>query len=294
MLNFLLMLFSIGLATSKNILSKLCPKGRVFSCQAVSFFTASILALVFSIWTGLRVTPYILLTAVAYAAFMLGAQAAYIKAVSIGDFAISSLMYSCGFVVPSLLGALIFQEPITLTQILGLIVMIISFVLANLPRKAEKMKLRWLFWILAAMLSSGMIGLTQKLYSTLSKGADLDSLLTVAFLIAASVSLLLGLPEQRRQAASEPSDQTEKRGMLSLLGFMTVAALLGCVTFAYNKNNLFLSGKINSMILFPVTNGGIVVASAFADRFLFGKKIDLRKAIAIVLGIVAIVLIVVK
>lgn len=284
----LLMLLSVGLATSKNILSKLCPKGRAFSFQAVSFFAAALLALFFSIWTGLSITPTVLLVAVAYAAFMLGAQLAFIKAVAIGDFAISSLMYSCGFVVPSLMGALIFHEPIYITQILGLLVMIGSFVLANLPRKTEKMKIRWLFWILAAMLSSGMIGLTQKLYSTLSGGSDLDSLLTVAFLFASAASAFWGMPERR---TARDSEEPRKFGVL---GFLILAVLLGCVTFAYNKNNLFLSGRISSMILFPVTNGGIVIASAFADRFLFGKKIDLRKAIAIALGIVAIVLIVVK
>ena len=287
MINVVLLLLSIVLGTSKNVLSKLCPAGSIYRLNAIAFFVASCVGFLFLIGTGIRITAWILLMALAYALFTFVAQVAYIKAVAIGDFAISSLMYSCGFVLPTLLGAFLFRESVSPWQIVGLTVLILSFVLANLRQKTEKSTGMWLFLSLSAMLSSGMVGLIQKLFRASEDGGELDSLLTVSFLMIAVVSGALVLFQKRKEGV--PTEKKDKR--LALLG---LSGLLGCVIFLQNKTNLFLSGALSSMLFFPLVNGGTVVASALTDRVAFGKRIDARKGVSIVLGILGIVLIVIK
>lgn len=289
-----LLILSVTMGTAKNVLSKTCPPQKIYRFNSIVFFIAFLFSFTFIglgiSGSGLNFAPYILLMALIYTVLMLVAHIAYIKAVSIGDFAISSFMYSCGFVIPAIVGALIYHENITVSQIIGLIVLIASFVVGSLRRTGGKTGNLWLFLSISAMLASGAIGLLQKVYSHSIYKADLDSLLTPAFLLMSVVSAILAFTKvEPTTALATTANENYKENLLVLFAF-----LLGVVVLAQNKTNLFLSGALDSMITFPVINGGTVVVSALCDFFILKKKPDLRKIISIFMGIIAIILIAIK
>ncbi len=287
MINALLLCLSVSLGASKNVFSHSCPSNKVFAFNSYAAGMAFIILLMLAAGDGLTLNPYIYGFAILYASFTLLAQVTYIKALSIGDFSISTLIYSCGFIIPSILGAIIFKETVTIFQIIGLVVIVASFVVGNLKRSGGKKSILWLLLCLTAFFASGTVGLGQKLFRASNYSAELDSMLTVSFLFICAASSVLSYvtapPERAALSVSVTDIHQEKKLLL-------FAILMGIVMFAQNKTNLYLSGALPSMLFFPVCNGGTIALSAVCDRIIFKKKMIATKIASIVLGIIGIVL----
>lgn len=291
-MDYALLALSVGLGTGKNILSKAYPKGKLMRFNSICFFAVFAVGVLFVGADGLNYSPFVVGMSLLYALCSFLALVAYMIAVSIGDFAISSLMYSCGFVLPSIIGVVAFSEPFTGFQIAGLIIMVASFVVGNLGRSNGKSGKLWLLLSITAMLASGGVGVVQKYYRISAYGSDLDSLIIMAFLVMAVMSAAAAFIEAKPYASQKLAVTTAERGAEQAM--LAVAVALGVIMLAQNKVNLFLSGALPSMLFFPVCNGGTVVLSAVCDRVLFGKKMDLKKLVSVIMGVVAIVLMVIK
>lgn len=66
------------------------------------------------------------------------------------------------------------------------------------------------------------------------------------------------------------------------------ATITGVVIGAVNIINLYISGAINSVIFFPVVNGGVIVLSGLAAIIFFREKLSVKQTIGLILGIAAI------
>lgn len=287
MINALLLCLSVLLGSGKNLISKFCPQEKVFRFNALAFSTAFVFILLISAPKGFAFNGYIIIMALLYALFTMLAQISYIRAIAIGDFAITSLMYSCGFIIPSILGAIIYDEKITGFQIAGFLVILLSFIVGNLKRREGKTSFRWLLLSLFAMICSGVVGLLQKIFRKSEYGSDLDTLLMLAFIFIASISAIIWFitAPQNNQNLFPSRKELHADKVLLLL-----AVVLGVVLCAQNKTNLYLSGALSSMIFFPVCNGGTIALSALCDKFVLKKPMGALKLISVILGVIGIVL----
>ncbi len=286
MINALLLCLSVALGSGKNLISKFCPQRKIYIFNAVAFAVGFLCILIIGLIGGLTANGYIILFAALYALFTMLAQICYIKAVAVGDFAISSLMYSCGFMIPSIFGAIIYHEKVTAFQIAGFIVILASFIIGNLKREKGKTGIKWLILSVIAMLSSGIVGLLQKIFRKGSYAQELDSLLTFAFLFISLVSVILYFVTMRRAKTDDNSTTNER----SIKFILLIALIMGVVLCAQNKTNLYLSGAMSSMIFFPVCNGGNIVVSALLDKFILKKEMSVYKIVSVFLGVIGIVL----
>ena len=71
--------------------------------------------------------------------------------------------------------------------------------------------------------------------------------------------------------------------------FMTVICGV-CIGIA-NHVNLILSGALPAAVVFPMTNGGVVVLTAVIGRIIFRERLSKTALSGIVLGIVSIIII---
>lgn len=60
------------------------------------------------------------------------------KAVELGSVAISSLFYSCGFIIPTVWGCIYFREGINALHIIGIVLIIISF-MVSVEKKEDRL-----------------------------------------------------------------------------------------------------------------------------------------------------------
>ncbi|MDD3244401.1 MAG: hypothetical protein PHD32_11890, partial [Eubacteriales bacterium] len=223
-----------------------------------------------------------LLCAAAYAAGTICSQLFFIKAVECGSVALSSLLYAYGFLLPTVYGTLAYHETLRLAQVAGC-VLIAGALLLCLGGKKGKFSLRWLVFALLATVSSGGVGIVQKVFRCSPYRDALDSFLILAFALVALASLLLWLTVPRKKSPAAPAGSRRK--------FFLAALALAGVVCAANKLNLYLSGVFPSVVMFPCVNGGCILLSLLVSRVFFHEVITRRQLAGIFTGVAAIVLI---
>ena len=282
----LLLLLSISLSAGRNILSKGISDVRFgsrpyFLIQAVTFAVGAIL--LFSLnpgaFEGLSKTT--VTYAVIYAVLMICAQWCYLLALGSGMVSICATMYSMGFIIPTVAGMIAWEEPVTPKKIIGILVIIPVIILSGLKKDdSRKKNTGFLFLIpmIAAMLSSGTMGIIQKLLQTSEHPEQTPAFVIIAFLIATATSLV-GALISKKQALPD----IKKR-----LAFSTG---IGLCFASCNLINTYLTGMIESSIFFPTLNISMIVLTMILGIVFFKERLEARKIAILALGSASILLI---
>jgi drug/metabolite transporter (DMT)-like permease len=217
-----------------------------------------------------------------FSCFLLFTQLMQILAMSRGFVSLSTLIYSCGFLVPIFYCALFLNEPISPWQILGIVILLCALVIVLPPEKNGKFSFLWLTFILLATLGSGTNAIIQKIHQASDFRGELVPFLILSLGFASILSFaasLLSPGESRRQELY--------RGR----GSVTLMLLGGIVVGGMNVANLTLAGKLPAVIQFPVYNVCSMLLTALAGRVLFGERIGRRKLVGFLVGLGAITII---
>jgi drug/metabolite transporter (DMT)-like permease len=183
-----------------------------------------------------------------------------------------------GMIIPAVAGPIFWKEPIGILQIAGIVMMLASLWLiegrgASRTRPTEK---KWIPLAILAFILSGMAGVMEKIHqSTEAREERLPFVLVAcAFMLAFSLSVL---PFTKCVAES-----------VAYLPTLSIAALSGLVIGFYSTVNLILSGKLDSMIYYPVANGGALILTVLASALLFKERMDRPKIIGTAIGLAGI------
>ena len=74
-------------------------------------------------------------------------------------------------------------------------------------------------------------------------------------------------------------------------GLIVLMVICGIFTAGIHKINLYLSGVMESVVFFPVINGGSLMGTMMVSLLLFKEKLSLKKWVGIIIGIIAVILI---
>ncbi|MBR7184234.1 MAG: hypothetical protein IKD37_01360 [Clostridia bacterium] len=288
-MEFLLLAASVAASTTRSLLSKwasssadsLASFGRV---NGVMSFFALIVITAYGLIAGMGgCSVFTVIMALLYAFFTLTAQLFYMRGLDCGDVSAVTFFYSCGFILPTFVGTFLYREPISLLRLVGIAVLVVAFwFCAGKSSAGDRARGRaWIGYAIAAMLSSGALGIIQKLHqSSAEYKGELGSFLVIAFAACTLASALMALI----RSSAKPPEQTACNRFLPL-------CICGLCIGAANILNLFLSGALPALVFFPVVNGGVTVAASVAAIFIYGQKITRRRAAGLILGVAAILLI---
>jgi drug/metabolite transporter (DMT)-like permease len=282
--NIPFLLLSIFLGTGRSIISKKVAQDAVdnkkfFFSQSVMFLTSgAVIALLESIDIA-AMEPVILLYAVLYGLLLIASQWMYTFALRYGRASICSMIYSFGFIFPTMLGVFLWDETLTLYKSIGLVLVFAVIILSAKVKGDGEAKggKFYIFALLAAMLASGGLGILQQLQQRSGFAEQKGSFLLVAFILASVVSLTTWAMH---------TGKTEKRGLVC--GAWSVGT--GLCFGGANMLNTMLAGRMESTVFFPVTNIGCVLASTLCGILFFREKMTTRVVLLLVLGICAVVL----
>ena len=207
---------------------------------------------------------YTLVMGIAFGIVTVLSQHVFTLALQTGPLSFSTLFQSFSLVLPTLGGVVIWQESITPWQVIGLVLLVISFVLIANPKADASVTGRWLFYGVLSFLLSGVFGLIQKFHQSSSHKHELDEFLIVAFMTAALCFLLLFIRNRRLKGIPLSFSMKSK--------VLVMAALCGICLGACNKLSLYLIGVMPSVIFFPLVNGGNVVCSALVALIVFRER----------------------
>ena len=121
-----------------------------------------------------------------------------------------------------------------------------------------------------------------KLYRASPGKDEIYEMMMVAYGVAGG--LLLTVSVGNRQGAAVVR-RVLKRDMAWLLVLCTVSSTV------YNRLNIYLSGAMDSVVFFPIFNGGVILLATLCGIWFYGEKLQARQILGLGIGTVSIILI---
>ena len=282
---FLLLGLSVVLSTGRNLLSKNLSDVQFgtkpfFLCQCALFLCGSAALVLFGKISSGVVAYQTLIYAAVYAILLIFAQWFYTAALTKGNTALCSTVYSLGFILPTLSGAILWAESFSFLDLLGIMCAISAVIVSGLKSQAKEKATKSYYFIplVIAMLASGGLGIVQKLQQKSAYAEQKSMFLLIAFTLAAVISLIFSL------LAKKQGDTSFRRGKLA------VASCIGVCFGCCNLLNTTLAGLLDSAIFFPTLNIGVILLSMICGVIFFKERITKKEITVLILGGVSILL----
>ncbi len=208
----------------------------------------------------------------------------FMYAIAIGPFSYSSVISSMATLIPTLAGAIFWNEKISIFQWIGIGLMVVCIIFSTDKPKTKddrKVGTKWLLIILSSTVLGGFIGILQKMHQTSVYKEQTSLFLVSSFLISAAIAgVMMVICRNKRQGDNvTPGAKTAWKWLIPLISGLS---------FAFpHIINLYLSGVLEAAIMFPVVNLGPLVLTTVAAAVIFKEKLSVRQWIGICIGIVS-------
>ena len=213
-----------------------------------------------------------------------------IAALQVGPMSYTSVIISFSTLISALSGAMFFNESLNWAHILGIALMLASFVLAAKSDGDEKKaNSKWLFLCLFAFAATGAIGIMQKVHQSSEYRSELNAFLIIAFVASAVLCALFAYLLKRRECRLADAKEKENKSKMQAWFLLGIMIASGASVAVNNKFNLYLSGVMDSAVFFPIVNGGGLVLATLAAVLLFKEKLSKKQWIGVVFGIASVV-----
>ena len=257
-----------------------------FVFNAISCLTAAFILLC---WGGFgKPSLFTILLGVAFGAVTALQGITNIAALQAGPMSYTSVIISFSTLLSALSGVAFFGEKLGWAQIVGIALMLVSFVLAaRSDAEQRKANLKWLLLCLVTFAATGAIGIMQKVHQSSEYREELNAFLIIAFIASSVFCGILALGLKMRETTETVADKQKKGKIFWLL--LTIIFVNGVTVAANNKFNLYLSGVMDSAVFFPIVNGGGLVLTTLAAVLLFREKLTKKQWVGVVFGIASVV-----
>lgn len=280
--NSIYLLLSVSLTSGRNIASKKTAADNTatshfFFSQAMLFLAAALLLISFNLTSFSAISSTTLIYGIIYGVLLISSQWMFTLALKKGSTAICSVVYSLGFIIPTVSGAFFWNEEFTLTDLLGLILALTTIIFTVIGKEADtKNGKGFLIPIIVAMLSSGGLGVMQKVQQSSSYANERNEFLIIAFTLAFLASIV-GFLSCKNKAKIQSRN----------VAFPAIAGL--CFGGA-NLFNTILAGRIKSAAFFPLQNISVILLSTLLGIILFKEKLTFKNAAIVILGAITVII----
>ena len=252
--------------------------------QVLSMGIGAIVYLILSGFTFPATLPAWLL-ALAFSVCLAVSSIGYAEAMHNGPFSLTGIINSCNVLIPILVGCIAFGEQLMLFHVVGIFLLLITFVLSGTGPQDEKREIKpiWYPLILLSFLGNGFGAVILSAFSKLPNPGSSDSFMAVGFLFGSLLLLLYVLVRK----ACKPDFVVALQPSWLLAGLLATSALCA---FGCNSLLIRLAAVYPSAMLFPVYNGISSVLSCLASWILLKEHMDKKKLLTVILGIGAVIL----
>ena len=282
-MKYLLVLLCCLLATGKVTTQSAFSKRSVKNFPDVVFFiglTFTVSALIFlPDLFGCSSAVWLYGTAFGLSSMLF--QLTYTRALSMGNVSLTVMMSNLSMIFTVLLSALVFDDPVSPAQLIGILLTLAVFVVSTDFKTRDAVGKSWFVLALTAMLSSGLAGCTQKFFSEFGPSDESRAFVSCSYLVGAVATfafyLILHAKHRRKTYKTAPPVFLYALGVGGFLAvFQTV--------YQYSINN------IPGTFLFPTYAGGCIILSTLMGVVLFKDKLSRKQLLSLVMGLVAVVL----
>lgn len=246
-------------------------------------------------------------------------------AMSNGNVSVTTVIGNCSLVISIFVSYLVWKEPISAVDILGLLILLGAIFLCTYRTGAAtgEYSKKWKYYVVPFFIFAASVGLVFKAFGkTVDAGYSNDMIFVAAVIMVISYSMACVFCSRRESThekaereqmsadvrlwrnsmrqmsghgkteCAQMSGQNEAAGQKRLTGhFLKYAVVCGALSCLYNSLNIVLAGKIDAILFFPAFNGGVIMLSAVLGLLICREKLTLKQKCGILLGIAAIILI---
>ena len=295
-------LVSIIALTAQGTLIKLFGDRRPDAEITYTFVSAVCALILFgfiAIFSGPQYNPQSLLYSLFFAACYAGSTITYVLAVGCGSLALTTTIHSFALIIPTVLGFLIWNEPVNTMKIIGIVLFVVSLLLIGekVDKGQKLVSAKWLVLMVISFFCEGFAPVAIKMHS-IALGEEVASASNGMFMVAAYVMASVGifvaavLKEGRVTIPGADASAKKRNFMLDSLKIaLPFAAAGGIFNGLYNFMNTVVSNNnLNVSVFFPVISAGQLIFTCVIAMIFFKEKLSVKQLLAIAFGIVAIVL----
>lgn len=288
-MDYLLLISSVLAGSGRSLFVKGCNKSientaQLFFCTFLSSLIAGILIALSGISDLMISDRRTVLFASLFAVANILVDICNMQAIKTGSYALSSVFLSSNFIIPSLSGAIFWNEPVSGGQIVGLVLIVTALIIVTTTKdNVTASSAKWGIFAFGSLIFGGCIGLIQKSYCMSALNVNLTLMLVIAFIIKTIFAFICFSFFSLKQYGKMKFRPANKHFMLCAMG------MSACMAYVM-KANLYLSGALPSMITFPCLNGGEILVTTLCSVVIFKEKLSARKILGIVVTICGIVL----
>lgn len=281
-MNYLLLFVSVSLDTLKNTYYNYFGKNIMKGHRDTLLFNAvsCIGAVIYFLLRGASfdISSYSMIMALIFGAVTVGAQYFALLAMGLGSMSYSVLFTYLSMLIPTLFGVFYYAQSVSVLQIVGLILMVVSFFFSCNLRDKSNLNLKWLAAALGSFVGWGLVGVCQQLHQNSPYAPELGGFLLWTFLFSGIMFAVLFLFAKKDGST---------KGSFSLFPIILML-LTGAAIGAINEINLYLSGAMPGIIFFPIVNGGVIILSALSAILIFREKLPKMQLIGLIAGIISV------
>ena len=207
-----------------------------------------------------------------------------LQAQACGSFAYTSVIVALSAIIPSMSGPVLFGEKVTVSQFAGIGLMIICIILSpgNDGGERRAVNLKWLLFCTVAFVFSGAVGVVQKIHqNNAAHKAEMPALLLTCFFVSFALSGIRLITERGR---TKKSGERLNKLTPAVVLFPAVSGL--CFAFPHTIN-LFLSGRLASVVFFPTINLCPMLLTMLYAVFGFKERLTAKQWAGIAVGILS-------
>jgi len=279
-----LLILSIVLSVCKSAVYNCYAKSEmpdlpgIFRFNAVSYGIAALITLCFGIGESLSFSTVI--CSAAYAVTVFSFQALSVAAMTVGSMSLTSLLALYGMVIPSAAGPIFWNEPFGVSQLLGMVIMILSlWMLRGKDDNKSSSEKKWRIMAGFCFVMSGLAGLIEKIHQSTNGREERRMFLLFAFLMMFIFSVL-----------GSVTVKTKLHKNISVKPIIMFGAISGAIISIFSRINLTLAGKLDSLIYYPIANGGALLLTVFISAAVFREKLHPKRLLGFFMGLCAIFL----
>ncbi len=278
---------SIAFSSVLMVIFKYFQKYKVNTFQAitVNYLVAStlgfILAPVSVAPSELMGKPWIWSTLIIGCVFIIMFYTMALSSQKVGV-AITSVANKMSLVIPVCAGIILYGESLAGLKLLGVVAAIASVIMVTFPKKGVEMDAKFLFLPIVIFFGSGFLDTCFKYVQIHLLGAnDFEVFSACLFLVAATVGCSVLLVERIVKQRTVAVKSIVAGFVLGIPNYFSIHFLL----IALNLPNM------ESTLVFPINNTGIVLLSTLLAIVLFSEKLSKLNWSGILLATVSIILI---
>lgn len=301
MLFVVVSLISILVLTAQGTLIKIFGDkrpGAEITYTLVSSVCALLLFGGIALFSGSQYNPQSLLYSLFFAVCYAGSTITFVLAVNCGSLALTSTIHSFALIIPTVLGFLIWNEPVSAIKIVGIVIFAVSLLLIGekVDKGQKLISAKWLVLMVISFFCEGFAPVAIKMHSiALGEKAAAEAngvFMALAYVMAVVGILVAALLKEGRVTVPAVDDTKPKNFMLDSLKIaLPFAAAGGVCNGLYNFMNTVVSNNnLNVSVFFPVISAGQLILTLVIAMVFFKEKLSLKQLFAIGFGIVAIVL----